>query len=307
MMPDFPNFKPLSLHDRTLLHARLTAFQPRISELTFTNLFIWHSMYHTEWSVYRDWLFIIGSRDGEPFALPPVGPGSRTQSVVKLIEYLREERGAAEPRIERADSILVKEIESDPALSVQPMREQYDYVYRSRDLIELTGNRYHGKRNHIHAMQKKYRFRYEPMKEIYVHPCIELVEKWCGIKRCEEDMNLLGEWDAVGEMLAHYQELDVRGGVILIGDRVAAFAFGEMLNPTTAVVHIEKADPEIGELYAVINQQFAEHEFFDVSFINREQDLGQPGLRAAKMSYHPDHLVEKFFITTSDREKGHLS
>ncbi|UCC11936.1 MAG: DUF2156 domain-containing protein [candidate division WOR-3 bacterium] len=290
-----------------MMHARIMASQPRISELTFTNLFIWHSVYQTEWSVYQDWLFIIGSHEGEPFALPPVGPGPREKAVMKLMEYLEKERGAAKPRLERADSTLMQELESDPALCIQPMREQYDYVYRSRDLIELTGNRYHRKRNHINAMQKKYSFRYEPMEEIYVHQCTELVEKWCGIKRCEEDMNLLGEWEAVGEMLAHYQALGVRGGVILIEDRVAAFAFGEMLNPTTAVIHIEKADPEIGELYAVINQQFAAHEFSDASFINREQDLGEPGLRTAKMSYHPDHLVEKFLITISEREKGNLS
>lgn len=307
MMPEFPNFKSLSLHDRDVIQTRLTDFQPRISELTFTNLFIWHSMYQTEWSVYQDLLFIIGSHDGESFALPPVGPGPRKKAVMKLMEYLGKGRGAVKPRLERADSTLVKELESNPALYIQPMREQFDYVYRSRDLIELTGSRYHSKRNHINAMKKKYSIRYEPMKEIYVHHCTELIEKWCGIKRCEEDMNLLGEWDAVGEMLAHYQDLGVHGGVILIEGRVVAFAFGEMLNPTTAVVHIEKADPEIRELYAVINQQFAEHEFSDVSFINREHDLGQPGLRTAKMSYHPDHLVEKFLITTRDREKGTLS
>ncbi len=307
MMPDFPNFKHLSLHDRSEVHARIMAFGPRISELTFTNLFIWHALYQTEWSVYRDWLFIIGSRDGEPFALPPVGPGPRKKAVVELMQYLEKERGAAKPHLERADDTLIQDLENDPAFSVQPMREQYDYVYRSRDLIELTGNRYHSKRNHINSMQKKYRFRYEPMKEIYVHQCTELVEKWCGIKRCEEDMNLLGEWDAVGEILAHYQALGVRGGVILIEDRVAAFAFGEMLNPTTAVIHIEKADPEIGELYAVINQQFTAHEFSNALFINREQDLGQPGLRTAKMSYHPDHLVEKFRITVRERGKGSLS
>jgi hypothetical protein len=226
---------------------------------------------------------------------------------MELMEYLLKERGAAEPRLERADSALIKELDGDPALYIEPMREQYDYVYRTRDLIELTGNRYHSKRNHINTMHRKYDFRYEPMKEIYVHRCIELVEKWCGIKRCEEDMNLLGEWDAVGEMLAHYQELGVRGGVILIEDRVVAFAFGEMLNAKTAVVHIEKADPDIGELYAVINQQFAEHEFSHASFINREQDLGEPDLRSAKMSYHPDHLVEKFFITADDHAKGNRS
>ena len=78
---------------------------------------------------------------------------------------------------------------------------------------------------------------------------------------------------------------------------VKAFALGELLNDRTAIVHIEKADPEIQGLYAVINQQFSEHSWGEAEFINREQDLGEPGLRKAKLSYRPDHLEEKFTIT----------
>jgi hypothetical protein len=87
--------------------------------------------------------------------------------------------------------------------------------------------------------------------------------------------------------------------VILINDRVEAFALGELLDEGTAVIHIEKANPEIRGLYAMINQQFCEYAWSEVSFINREQDLGEPGLRAAKMSYNPHHLVEKFRVRLS--------
>jgi hypothetical protein len=297
MMPEFPNFKPLSLHDRDMVNERLMHFQPETSELSFSNLFIWRSAYQTEWSVYQDWLFVIGSHAEHPFALPPVGPRERKNAALVLMEWMRDERGGVEPHIERADSALVRELENESSIRITATRDQYDYVYRRRDLVDLTGNRYHSKRNHINALKKKYTFRYDTMKDNYVRQCMELVDKWCGYKRCEEDMNLLGEWDAVGEMLAHFPELKVWGGVVLIDDKVAAFSFGELLNPTTAVVHIEKADPDIRELYAVINQQFAERSLQEVAFINREQDLGQTGLRNAKMSYHPDHLVEKFSVT----------
>ena len=75
-----------------------------------------------------------------------------------------------------------------------------------------------------------------------------------------------------------------------------AFSFGEMLNPTTAVVHIEKANPEISGLYAAINQMFASNALSQAEFINREQDLGLAGLKKAKESYRPHHLVDKFEI-----------
>jgi hypothetical protein len=66
------------------------------------------------------------------------------------------------------------------------------------------------------------------------------------------------------------------------------------------VIHIEKANPEIPELYAMINQQFCEKTWSNVPMINREQDLGEPGLRQAKLSYLPDHLVEKFRIRLAE-------
>ncbi len=91
--------------------------------------------------------------------------------------------------------------------------------------------------------------------------------------------------------------LDVQGAVITIENKVVAFTIGQMLNENTAVVHIEKADPEIQGLYPVINQQFCENNWHSARYINREQDLGIPGLREAKLSYYPDHMVKKFCIT----------
>lgn len=119
---------------------------------------------------------------------------------------------------------------------------------------------------------------------------------WCQMRHCDEDLNLTGEWSAVNEVLQNLTSLKIKGGVIRVDGKVEAFALGELLNSQTAVVHIEKANPDIRGLYAVINQQFAEHNWQGVPFINREQDMGEPQLRQAKISYNPDHLVEKFRI-----------
>ena len=112
-------------------------------------------------------------------------------------------------------------------------------------------------------------------------------------------MSLQGEWEAVKAGLRNFYDLNLQGAVILINGNVEAFTLGELLNEETAVVHIEKANPMIPGLYAVINQEFCRHSWFQVPFINREQDLGVSGLRTAKMSYHPHHLVEKFRIRLS--------
>ena len=123
---------------------------------------------------------------------------------------------------------------------------------------------------------------------------MEVAEKWCKIRRCEDDMNLLSESEAVRESLVHFPVLKIDGGVILIDGKVEAFTLGELLNEQRAVVHIEKANSENPGLYAMINQQFCENRWRDLLYINREQDLGEPGLRKAKLSYYPDHFVESF-------------
>ncbi|HEY9074330.1 MAG TPA: phosphatidylglycerol lysyltransferase domain-containing protein, partial [Desulfobaccales bacterium] len=102
--------------------------------------------------------------------------------------------------------------------------------------------------------------------------------------------------EAVKAGLINFHDLNLQGGVIEIDGRVEAFTLGELLNNETVVVHIEKANPLVQGLYTAINQEFCRHSWSQVPFINREQDLGLPGLRMAKMSYHPHHLVEKFRI-----------
>jgi hypothetical protein len=113
--------------------------------------------------------------------------------------------------------------------------------------------------------------------------------------------SLLGEERAIYEALQNMNALDFKGGVIQINEKVEAFALGEQLNPRTAVIHIEKANPAFDGLYQLINQEFCFHEWKEIPYINREQDLGEEGLRQAKLSYHPHHLVNKYSVTLKDK------
>jgi len=298
--PLFPRFKPLEISDREFLRSRLWDFQPRTSELTFTNLFIWRKYYGFEWSVLDDRLAVIAaSPEGGPrrgWALPPVGAQPRAETAKRLLESLAERGGPAAAQIQRADRLLAEELQSRPEFSISPARDDYDYVYLTRDLIELAGSRYHGKRNHIARFTAAYDYRYEPFDAGHVPECLELAEAWCAFKRCEDDLDLIGEHDAVKEALSHFTALGVSGGVVRVGGKIKAFTLGELLNSRTAVIHIEKADPEIRGLYPVINREFCRRRWAGTEAVNREQDMGEPGLRKAKLSYHPDHLEEKFII-----------
>ena len=305
MHPEFPQFRPIQLEDRDFIQEILWKYQPQTSELTFTNLFIWHLHYGLQWAIYRDWLLVLCTLDANSFyALQPIGPPSRLEVARMLLQWLREKKGEEEPRIERADQRLISEINDAKNLLIEPIRDHFDYVYRSEDLIQLAGRKYHSKRNHISKFLNSYSYTYAPLNEDHLDACLELTEGWCQLRRCEDDLNLLGEWEAVREALVNFRALKVQGGVILIDNKVEAFALGELLNNQTAVVHIEKANPEIPSLYTVINQQFCENSWQDVPYVNREQDLGEPGLRKAKLSYYPDHLVEKFRIRLPEGGMG---
>ena len=295
--PLFPCFKPIELQDRDQIDRIIKAYQPEVSEWTFTNLFIWRGFYGFQWSIYKDWLMVIcpGGRNGV-YAMEPVGPASRREPATVLLQWLKNEKKAVDPRIERADKRLASELEGFDEIAIADAREHFDYVYLRQDLVELAGNKYRSKRNHINQLSRLYGFTYADLKADHINDCMELQERWCEQKRCEDDMNLSSEWGAVREILGHYGALELKGGVILVGAKVMAFTIGELLNDETAVVHIEKADPEIPGLYQVVNQQFCEKAWEGVQYINREQDLDLPGLREAKLSYYPDHFVEKFTI-----------
>ena len=120
--------------------------------------------------------------------------------------------------------------------------------------------------------------------------------EWCNLRHCELFPSLAGEEKAIFEALQNTETLGFKGGVILINDKVEAFALGETLNPQTAVIHVEKANPAFEGLYQLINQEFCAHEWKNVLYINREQDLGEEGLKKAKLSYHPHHLINKYTV-----------
>ena len=297
--PQFPEFKPIELGDRAYIHERLWEYQPQNSELTFTNLFIWRPHYGFLWSAYKDWLLFLGTGNGAEgdYGLLPVGPPSRVEVCRVFLQWLRDEKGSKAASIQRADKGLVDELAGGDIFSIEATRDHFDYVYRTEDLIRLEGKNYRQKRNHINYFLREYRFDYEPLEVRHVEACLDLTGMWCEVRRCEEDLNLMGEWDAIREALKNFDPLRMAGGVVLINGRVEAFTLGELLNEKTAVVHIEKATTEVRGLYAVINQQFCEKQWQGVPFVNREQDMGEAGLRQAKLSYNPDHMVEKFRIT----------
>lgn len=297
--PVFPVFRPVRLSDREIIQDRLSRYKPEISELTFTNLYMWQQYYGLKWSLLGDFLIIMSQKKEKQFFFPPVGNHNRVSVVSDLFRWQKKQ--GQTPLIERADERLVRELEGAP-FQISSERNYFDYLYRTRDLTALEGRRYHAKRNHINKIRKTYSYTYEPLTAGEIRECLKVMEKWCDHRKCRENPVMKAECKGVHKALFQFESLQLTGGLIRVSGAVAAFSVGEKLNADTAVIHIEKVDPEIPQMFAVINQQFCEHAWSEIAFINREQDIGEPGLRKAKESYFPFRLVEKYSV--QDIRKG---
>jgi len=181
--------------------------------------------------------------------------------------------------------------------TVKSLRDEWDYVYRTEDLIRLEGPEYHTQRKEMRKATSEYDLSFEPMTEEYQQACLKLEETWCDLKHCTLDKFSAAEDSALKEAVANLDEIGFFGGVVLLKGKVQALTIGERLNASTATVHFEKANPSIRGLYQVINQQFCETSLKGFEFVNREQDVGEPGLRRAKEGYHPHHFVEKQLLS----------
>ena len=292
------NFQTLTLDQRPLLQAMLRAISPRTSELNFTNLFIWRRHFDTRWCIEGETLLLAfaGPDPSRPRALEPVGPGARLGMAEALVEHLSH-WGSETPRLVRLGAALATEL-SGAGWRVEETRDHHDYVYAQSDLAGLVGKKYNAKRNHLNRIRREHRFVSRPYTADDEKACLELAERWCDVRACSEDMSLGGEWEAVRDLIEHREELELSGWVIELEEGIRAFSFADALNDDTAVVHVEKADPELPELYTLINQQFAEKGLNQFTWINREQDLGEVGLRRAKESYRPQRLELKHEATT---------
>lgn len=293
MLSAYPKFEPLGLRHQEEVSRRLAEAQPVSSELTFTNLFMWRQHYRFRVARHEGCLLLLGQPPGSPpFLLPPVGPGAAGVCRALLAEGQVASRIARVPEDYLARCGLTEE-----EFDIREEPEQADYVYLVSDLTRLAGRRYAGKRNHLKRFMRQYRWEYRPLGAELVEGCLKLTESWCRVRVCPRELGLEAERVAIWEALENFGRLACRGGVILVEGEVVAFSLGERLNEECAVIHIEKANPEFEGIYQAINQQFLEHELSAFKFVNREQDLGDAGLRRAKLSYHPHHLVKKFVLS----------
>ena len=296
------SFEPVTIGDRERITRRLRLFpHNEASEYTFTNLYIWEGAEDIEWMESEDFMLLRTWPRGVLHYLMAFAEED------KLKEALETAIASARSEGRRFSMHSLPGWYCDMLRRQMPGRFVFtrephldDYVYESRDLIGLTGKKYQAKRNHINKFMSVYgsRFTYAPYEPGMADGCMEVYDRWISV---QEDADALqSERISVERALRHAEALDVVGGVIFVDGKPEAFSMGERLTADMAVIHIEKVDLRIPELFSLVNREFVSHAFSDLPWINREEDMGNEGLKRAKQSYHPARMIEKYRATLTE-------
>lgn len=286
-------FRPLRLVDQAPYQAFLARCPEATSDYSFLNLYAWAPAYGLEWAQAEGLAWIRQTRPF-PALWAPVGAW-RNADWAALAQRFSEMRSGV-IRVPEPLARLWAEAFGG-AVTMAEDRNQFDYVYRAEDLIVLPGNRYHKKKNLIRQFEKRYSFTYAPMTPALVEQAKALQEDWCVWRDCDSDDQLAAENEGISRILARWDRLSgVLGGCLLVDDRLVAYTIAERMTPDILVVHFEKGDAAFKGVYQVINQRFLAHEAQGAEWVNREQDLGDEGLRKAKDSYHPARFLKKYRV-----------
>lgn len=266
----------------------------RVCEYTFGNIFIWRHLYKTVIAFEDGFLFVRAlDGDGKVFYLFPAGVGD----IKGALERIREDAAAdgRKPVFYAVTDEMRQALERfyPGHVRVTELRDAYDYIYNTQDLVTLPGKKYHGKRNHVARFEKLGEWTYEPVTAENLAECSAMNDEWCRLNGCGRDPGKKVEYCAVQKAFQNYGGLGFTGGMLRLDGRVVAFSMGERLSVDTFNTHIEKAFFDVEGAYAMINREFAVHACKGYAYINREEDMGVEGLRKAKLSYGPAILLRK--------------
>ena len=287
MIAEYPDFSDFSLDLRDVLHPRFQSLPDGISEFTFANIYLFRHVHNYRVSRLPNDLFVIVGQDEDgkktffmlPFGLPD-------EDTIKDLFHRHATMKAVSPS--QAESLRRL------GYSLQEDQANFDYLYAREDLVNLTGRKFHKKKNLLNLFVSSYEYQGRPLLQEYMDDAMHILDEWKAQHPSPDD------YVAAKEALEKMEQLQLCGGVFYVDDYPVAYSLGEELaKGRSFVIHFEKAVrlTDYKGLYQFVNQAFASILPDKYETINREQDLGAPGLRQAKQSYHPLAFVKKYLAT----------
>jgi len=291
-IPAYPHFAPVSLDTQELLRGLLSQATAPLSEYTFGSLFVFRHKYHYQVALTDAGDLLISGVHGDPagdyekFFMTPLGIPER-DVIVDLFRTHDYWRGITPEMIaERHDDL------AQWGVATEPDPADFDYLHLRSDLAELRGDKYQKKRNQIHSFEKEYDCVAEPLGPDDVADARSVLDVWRESKGSEAD------YLAAIDALELQSELGLIGRIYRVQNLPVGWWLGEYMPQYQMFVeHFEKGSFDFPGVYQFINRDMAASLPGSTQYINREQDLGDEGLRQAKASYHPIAFVEKYVGT----------
>lgn len=291
------NFHPIQITDRAAYLRCLGWEGTQSSSVSFGNVFLWDLLCQRNLALCGERMCAeYLCRTHEPFFAYPIGRGELRAAVEGM-----EERAAAAGRTFSLQGVTAPQCDALRAAfpgryEYLPQRGEYDYVYSTAALSTLAGKKLHGKRNHCNRFEAAHAdWHSEALTPALFPACQEILCRWDAEKAGGSD----DENEAIRCCLRHWDALGMEGTVLFADGQPVAFAIGELLQENTADIHFEKAREEVEGAYPMIAREFtrqllAAHPALE--YVNREEDMGLPGLRRAKEEWYPLFLLEKFTV-----------
>jgi hypothetical protein len=292
MYPNYPALKKLEIEDQKLFQKAVDGANPTICELAFANQIAWHDFDRPEYTFINDNLCIlINPLNESPFFLEPIGRNKPKETVEICLNHCGKMSRLSE------DFLFLLEQEK---YRINCLRSHFDYIYEVKVLAELKGKKFDGKRNNIKRFQKQFPdHEFIPITAGIKEAAFALFEKW--FKAREESrffpkLSHLAQRKALENAFHYFDTLNIIGGALLIKKELKGFMLGTRLNKETFSAHFQYTDPEVHGASQILLLEACKKTLGNFKYLNMEQDLGIPGLRTAKLSYHPHHLERKFEI-----------
>lgn len=257
------------------------------STLSFTTLYIWSFDGRIKYDIVDDCMILVFCGKNGCMCTYPYGNGDKISALKKAYSSM-----------ENPSFVLMSEEEAKELSKIFPDEFEIiadennaDYVYLTEELINLKGNKFQQKRNHLNAFLKKYEYTYERLTVDDIDEIKELFFKW-EAGQTNHDTGLSRK--ATLLFLENIDKLGVTCAGIRVDGKLVAFTGGEAITDDMAHVPMEFADTSYRGAFNVINRDFCKNEWADYKFINREEDMGVEGMRYAKRAYNPVKMVEKY-------------
>jgi uncharacterized protein len=287
-----PDFEDISLSRQDAYLDRLRQCPEKASDYSFINLWAWAEEHGLTWA-WQDDLVWIRQSVPAPCLWAPVGPWEAVdwKTVLQRPEF-RELPFIRVPQ--RLMDIWSSTLPG--GLAVREAREHFDYLYAVPELVELKGNRFHSQKNQLNKFKKHYQHQYRDIEAASIPAVLAAQDSWCVWRDCGSVVSLGSENRAICRVLNAWNEWKgIMGAMIEVDQKIAAFTVAEAYKPDTLLIHFEKGLPDYSGIYQAINQMFLAHNP-SFALVNREQDLGDVGLRQAKLSYHPVDFIQKYEV-----------